>query len=208
MLRTSGRGAVGLVIACLAGQASAGGEEEHLRAGAAHFRAGRFDEAVVEFKVARALGAGGECPWYIAAALTRSGRHLEALEAFEAADELAPESADGLFQYFRGVACSETQLVVCASTAFELSARSAGPKVAAQARRLAAEARGVLASVPPRAAIDALLLRAQSQVHNGNPRLAQVFVREAAALSARREDRWREPVTKQQGLPDAGAVTP
>ena len=115
------RAMVALVSVWLAAPATGDGADSHLRAGAAHFRAGRYQEAVVEFKVACALGAGNECPWYIAAALTRAGRHLDALEAFEKAQQVAPESADALFLYYRGVACSETQLVVCAAESFELA---------------------------------------------------------------------------------------
>lgn len=202
------RGTVALIVACLTSPAYAGEEESHLRAGAAHFRAGRFDEAVVEFKVARALGAEGECRWYIAAALTRAGRSLEALEAFDLAEEVAPGSTDSLFQFYRGVACSEAQLVVCSSTAFDLASQASGPKVAEQARKLAAEARALLASEVPRGAIDTLLARAKEQVRGGNPRLARIFAREAAALSARRDDRWREPETKRLSLTDAGAFSP
>ena len=191
------------------GPAFAGDAELHLRAGAAHFRAGRYEEAVVEFKVARELGAAGESPWYVAAALTRAGRHLEALEAFDEAAEVASESADALFLYYRGVACSETQLVTCAAESFERASRSAGPKVAEQARRLAAEALVLLTTEPPRTAIDALLTRAADQGHAGRGRLVRIFGREALALSTLRADRWREADSRRLafGL-DAGSAGP
>ncbi|MBS1153973.1 MAG: hypothetical protein H6Q89_5671 [Myxococcaceae bacterium] len=179
--------------------------DPHLRLGAAHFRAGRFDAAVVEFKVARELGSGDEAHWYVAAALTRSGRQLEALEAFEDAAELAPRSADALFLYYRGVACSDAQLVVCAAESFELAAASAGPRVAEQARRLAAEARGLLLAEPPRAAIDTLLAQAEDGAQKGRARLSAAFAREAGALAARRTDRWRAlEAQKLLGRADAG----
>ncbi len=171
--------------------AFAGEADAHLRAGAAHFRAGRFDDAVLEFKVARELGAGAECPWYVAAALTRAGRHLDALEAFELAAQTSPGSADALFLYYRGVACSDAQLVVCAAEAFALAAKSSGPKVAGAAQKLADEARAVLSREPEREAIDALLTRAALQRASARPKLSALLAREALALSERRKDGWK-----------------
>jgi tetratricopeptide (TPR) repeat protein len=182
-----------LLVSTAAAPAFAQDGDQHLRLGAAHFRAGRFEEAVVEFKVARELGSTDDGQWYIAAALTRAGRHLDALEAFSEAAELAPRSADALFLYYRGVACSEAQLVVCAATSFELAAKSAGPKVAEQARRLAGEARALLVTEPPRAAIDELVSRAEDAQRKQRKRLSGVFAQEAAALASKRSDRWRAP---------------
>ncbi len=173
-------------LVALAGEADA-----HLRAGAAHFRAGRFDDAVVEFKVARELGAGAECPWYVAASLTRAGRHLDALEAFELAQQSSPASADALFLYYRGVACTEAQLVVCAADAFTLAAKSSGPKVAGAAQKLADEARTVLSREPEREAIDVLLTRAAQQWQSARPKLGALMAREAVALSELRKDGWK-----------------
>ena len=195
-----------LLLVVTAAPAVASDADGHLRAGAALFRAGRFAEAVVEFKVARKLGANSECPWYVAAALTRAGRSLDALEAFDEAAELAPESADGLFLYYRAVACSETQLVVCAAESFELASKASGPKVAAEAERLALDARKLLAGEPPKSAIDALLSRASQQLRDGHPRLARVLAREAGALAARRGDRFRGADALR--FSDAGAHPP
>lgn len=164
-------------------EASAQESEPHLRLGAAHFRAGRFAEAVVEFRVARELGAGDEAHWYVAAALTRAGRTDDALEAFGEAAELAPKSADALFLYYRGVACSDAQLVVCAAEAFERAARSAGPKVAEQARKLAAEARAVLKAPVPEEALRVLASRAAEARKANRPRLAALIEAEAQALT-------------------------
>lgn len=191
MSRRISRAAFGLLLLTLPAAAFAQDGDRHLRQGAAHFRAGRFDEAVVEFKVARELGSADEGLWYIASALTRAGRHLDALEAFGEAAELAPRSADALFLYYRGVACSEAQLVVCAAESFELAARSAGPRVAEQARRLAAEARALLTVEPPRAAIDELLARADDAAKKRRVRLSAAFAQEAGALASKRADRWR-----------------
>ena len=185
------RAIAALVVTVVAASAFGQDADPHLRLGAAHFRAGRFEEAVVEFKVARELGSVGETHWYIAAALTRAGRHLDALEAFAKAEEEAPQSADALFLYYRGVACSEAQLVVCAAGSFELAAQSAGPKVAEQARRLATEASALLAAEPPHEAIDELLLRAVAAARKGRARLSATVAREAAELASRRADRWR-----------------
>ncbi len=203
------RATVALLSVWLAAPATGDEGEHHLRAGAAHFRAGRYEEAVVEFKVAAALGAGHECPWYIAAALTRAGRNLDALEAFESAQRVAPESADALFLYYRGIACSDTQLVVCAAESFERASKVSGPKISEQARRLSVEARVLLSAAPPRAAIDALLTRAAEQTQRARPTLALLFSREAAALASLRADRWREAEAgRRDAAVDAGSARP
>jgi tetratricopeptide (TPR) repeat protein len=195
-----------LGVALVAQSAAASDVDQHLRAGATHFRAGRFPEAVVEFKVARELGAGSECPWYVAAALTRAGRLPEALEAFEVAAQTAPESADALFLYYRGVACSGSQLVVCAADAFEAASKASGPKVAEQARHLALEARALLSREPPRSAIDELVSRGRVALAAGHPLLARVLSREALAMAARRADHFGEAeASKLDAALDAGA---
>ena len=196
---------LGLVLASLPAVGAGSEADGHLRAGAAHFRAERFAEAVVEFKVARELGAGGECPWYIASALTRAGRSLEALEAFEQAEQEAASSSDALFLYYRGVACAEQQLLVCAEAAFTRASSASGPRVAEQARRLAAEVRGVLSTEPPRSAIDALLGRAAREQERGRPRLARLFAQEASALAAIRADLRRGSEAAHPA--DGGTVT-
>lgn len=209
MFGISARAIAALVFGCLAAPATAADGAAHLLSGAAHFRAGRFEEAVVEFKVARQLGAAKECHWYIAAGLTRAGRLLEALEAFEHAQELAPESADALFLYYRGVACSENQLVACAANSFELASKTSGPRVSRQARSLAAEASALLATEPPRSAIDALIARGTQHLNEGRPLLARVFGREAARLAAHRVDRFREAEASAVGrLVDGGSTRP
>lgn len=170
-----------LVLVC-ARDVHAQDADAHLTLGAAHFRAGRFTEAVVEFRVARARGGGGDTLWYIASALTRAGRATDAVEAFREAAEVAPKSADALLLYYRGVACSDAELLVCANDAFEQAARTAGPKVAEQARRLAAEARAVLGKGVPPAAIALLTERAAEAAKAGRPRLAAAINEEVKAL--------------------------
>ncbi|MGQ0504910.1 MAG: hypothetical protein ACT4TC_06280, partial [Myxococcaceae bacterium] len=81
-----GRTIVALTV--LAGAAAGRSESDaRLASGASYFRRGEFDRALIEFKVARQLGAKGEVGWYNGAALTTQHRAEDALEAYSLADQ-------------------------------------------------------------------------------------------------------------------------
>ena len=166
---------------------SAGGAA-HVLKGAQAFRDGRFEEAVIEFEVARELGAKGAAGWYLAAALEKAGRSEDAVEAFERAWDEAPQLADPLLEYHWAVACSEAQLLTCALQHLEKVTEAAGPRVRDVAAQLRSQLQLALSVEPSAAAIDALIERARSNAER-RPLLARAQAREAQALSARRSDR-------------------
>lgn len=168
-----------LALAIAAGPAA----DEHLLAGAGAFRGGRFDAALVEFRVAERLGAP-EAGAYAAAALVKLGRPEEALEAFAS----SPPGGDGLLDWYRAQACYDARLYVCADRLLSRFT-GAGPKAAAEAARLRAEIARVLAPEPARASIDWYLARCHDRRAEGRAALAALYCREAADLGARRPDR-------------------
>ncbi|HEY6001632.1 MAG TPA: hypothetical protein VIV57_02080 [Anaeromyxobacter sp.] len=159
------------------------GGDEHLLAGAGAFRDGRFDVALVEFRVAEKLGAP-EAREYAAASLVKLGRPEEAFEAFAS----SPPGEDGLLDWYRALACYDARLYVCARRLLSDLGR-AGPKAAAEAAKLHAEIARVLAPEPAAASIDWYLARCEKHGAERRPALATAYCREAAALGSRRPDR-------------------
>lgn len=156
---------------------------EHLLAGAGAFRDGRFDAALVEFRVAEKLGAP-EAGAYAGAALVKLGRPEDAVEAFAT----STPGGDDLLDWYRAVACYDAKLYGCAERALA-PLEHAGPKVAAEAARLRGEIGRVLAPEPSPATVDWYLARCEARHAEGRAALAAAYCREAAALGARRPDR-------------------
>ena len=169
-----------LVAVAISGGPGAG---EQLLAGAGAFRDGRFDAALVEFRVAEKLGAP-EAGAYAGAALVKLGRAEEALEAFAS----APPGDDDLLDWYRAVACYDAKLYTCAG---RILARleHAGPKAAGEIARLRAEVVRVLGPEPSAASVDWYLARCEARRAEGRSALAAAYCREAADLGARRPDR-------------------
>lgn len=168
---------------------AAGGADAdvHLVAGADHFRAGRYAEALVEFRVAERLGAEDARP-YAGAALVKLGRPEDALEAF--GGDRAP-SRDALLDYYHALACHDARLYRCADRLLAGVGDRSGPRIAEQAAKIRARLAPVLAAEPLAAAIDGYLDRCQAARDAGRRALAGAFCREAAAAAERRRDRYR-----------------
>jgi len=164
-------------------QPSAG---EHLLAGARAFRDGRFDLALVEFRVAQSLGAEDAAP-YAAATLVKLGRSEEAVEAFGSSNP----GSDALLDYYRAVACYEARLYGCADRLLARLGERAGPRVTEQAARMRAAIALELTNEPPQASVDWYLARCSDRRAAGRLGLAAAYCREAADLAARRQDRYR-----------------
>ena len=180
--------------------------ESHLLAGVDHFRDERFELALVELKVAQKLGARGEVDWYVAATLTKLHRVGEALEAFAAARDEAPDAGDPLLDYYQAIACYEARLLVCADSLLANVEAGAGPRVAGQARKVRADIAAVLASEPPASAVDACLAQGRDALTAGRRPLAALYFEEARALARRRTDgHGLKPAT--EGLGAARATT-
>jgi hypothetical protein len=159
---------------------------EHLLAGATAFREERYAEALVAFRVAERLGAA-EARAYAGASLVKLGRPEEALEAFGAGGS----PRDALLEYYRALAMYGARLYLSADAVLAEIGERAGPRIAAQAAELRAAIAAALPGEPPRAAIDDALARCADLASAGRPVLAAAFCREAAALGARRQDRYR-----------------
>jgi hypothetical protein len=174
------RAAVTLAALAISAGPAAG---EHLLAGAGAFRDGKFDAALVEFRVAEKLGAP-EAGAYAGAALVKLGRAEEAVEAFAASSP----GDDELLDWYRAVACYDAKLYGCADRALSRMDR-AGPKVAAEVARLRGEIARVMSSEPASASVDWYLARCEARYGEGRAALAAAYCREAAELGGRRPDR-------------------
>jgi hypothetical protein len=177
--------AVLLVALGLQAASSTGGE--HLLAGASHFRDGRYEDALVEFRVAGKLGAP-DAARYAGAALVKLERFEDAVEAFGGSDEPGP---DPLVDYYRAVACSGARLFGCADRLLaEVAARS-GPRIAEQAAKLKAAIAAELAKRPLPSTVDWYLGRCAELRAQRRTALATAYCREASALAERSGDAGR-----------------
>ncbi len=183
--------AAALTALLLFGQAALGGTgaDEHLLAGARLFRADRYDEALVEFRVAQRLGAEG-ASGYAAASLVKLGRSEEALEAFAALDA-AGLARDPLLDYYRALACYQARLYLCADRHLADVGERTGPRIGAQVRKIRADIAALLANEPSAAAVDWYHDRGGRAAAAGRVALAAAYYQEAAALAERRRDAHR-----------------
>ena len=174
----------------LAAAPAAPPSEAHLVAGADAFRAEAYEKALVEFRVAEALGSA-EASWYSAASLLKLGRAEEAVEAFVSAERSKPAAGDALLEVYRGQACYAAQLLLCADRWFESAEARAGPRLAPQLRALRTAIRDALRPDQIEPAIDRFLDRARA-LQRSRPALAFAFAEEATALAARSPARHRQ----------------
>ena len=164
--------------------------ESHLVAGAEAFRAEAYEKALVEFRVAEALGSS-EASWYAAASLLKLGRAEDAIEAFVVADRSNRSAGDALLEVYRGQACYAAQLFLCADRWFDSAGSRAGPRLALQLKALRTAIRDALQTGQLEPAIDRFLDRAV-ELRGTRPALAFAFAEEAAALSSRSQTRHRQ----------------
>jgi hypothetical protein len=162
--------------------------DAHVLAGARAFRSGDWALALVEFRVALKLGAPPSVRWYEGASLARAGRFEEAVGVFELAMEAAPNGRDPLLDYYRALSCFEAQLWGCVAEVTTDLERSGGPRIGQQVASMASQAKELLASEPPREAIDACFARSRAAT---SPWLERAWLREAARLGRRRGDVFR-----------------
>jgi hypothetical protein len=164
--------------------------DAHMHAGARYFQAARFDEALVEFRVAEELG-DASASWYSAATLVKLNRPTDAVPEFSRAERVAAGDRDALLDYYHAVACSESRLYACADRLLAGIDRQAGPRVAAQAETLRATLRPLLAGPPPRATVDWYHARAREALVAGRGELAAAYFEEAGMLARLRGDDYR-----------------
>ena len=164
--------------------------ESHLIAGAEAFRAETYEKALVEFRVAEALGSS-EASWYVGASLLKLGRAEDAIEAFVLAERSNHSATDALLDVYRGQACYAAQLLLCADRWFESAGARAGPRLTPQLKALRSAIGDALQKGQIDPAIDRLLDRAGA-VQATRPALAFAFAEEAAGLASRSTTRHRQ----------------
>jgi hypothetical protein len=166
------------------------GVDEHMLAGARHFQAGHYPEALVEFRVAEKMTDAGAI-WYVAATLMKMKRPEDALVEFARAESAAPDERDGLLDYYHALACYDARLYFCADRLLAALGEQPGPRIAAQARKIRADLAPILAAPPPIAAVDWYHARAQEAIKSGRVALGCAYYDEAASLAALRPDGHR-----------------
>jgi hypothetical protein len=193
----------GLLLVLVVMSSPEEGAGGHLSAGARAFREARYEEALVEFRVAQKLGAVDAGP-YAAATLVKLARPEEALEAFAPTEE----GRDTLLDYYRGIACYEARLYMCADRLLARVVARSGPRIAQEAAKARAAIASELAKEPPRPTIDWYLARCGERRDEGRPAIAVAYCQEAAALADRRADRYRlsEATTELAKLPAVGSA--
>jgi len=184
------RAALLLALVSFAARAEPGADA-HMLDGARYFQAGRYTEALVEFRVAARLAADGGASWYVAATLVKLKRPEEALEEFARAESTAPADRDGLFDYYHALACYDARLYLCADQLLAAVGAEVGPRIGAQARKVRADLAPVISAVPAPATIDWYHARAQAAFKAGSMVLAGAYLREAVSLADLRPDGYR-----------------
>lgn len=155
--------------------------DEHVVAGARFFRDGRYAEALVEFRVARNVGAR-DAAAYAGASLVKLGRFEEALEAFA---DSGPPGDDALLDYYRALACHGARLFARADAILAGIGDRAGPKLSGQASRIRADLAPKLAAAPEPAALAWYRERCDELRRTRRAALAELFCEEAAAAERR-----------------------
>lgn len=166
--------------------------DEHLLAGAKAFRAERYADALVEFRVAETLGAGPGARYYIAASLQKLGRAEEAVEAFAYAEETAPHERDALLDYYHALACYDVKLYTCADRLLSAVGERSGPRIGDMAAQVRKSLAPLLAAAPTPGNTDWYLAHATEAQRANRPRLAKAFLEEAVALASRDPSHHRE----------------
>jgi tetratricopeptide (TPR) repeat protein len=185
------------------------GADEHLLAGASAFREARYDQALVEFKVAHKLGTDPDVLWYLAATLTHLKRSEEALEMFARAQAQSPAGRDALLDYYEAVASYDAKLYQRANVLLSRVGKQAGPRIVEQTRKLKSLVAPVLKSEPSPTQIDWYVNRSQALLKQKRASLARAFLEEAQTLGKSRKDchacEQVQALWKSTGeLPDAG----
>lgn len=152
----------------------------HLLAGVRAFKAARYEEALVEFRVvARAPDAPADLAFYLGPTLVKLGRHGEAIVVFVT----SRAELDDLSAFYLGEAYYELGLYRKARSVFAgLRARGLGPVLETAAARYVQAVDLAYATPPSAGAIDAYL--AQAEQASAAPVLAAEIYDEARQVEA------------------------
>jgi hypothetical protein len=162
----------------------------HLLLGVRAFKAGRYDEALVELRlVARASDAPADLAFYLGPTLYKLKRYDEALAVF-AGSRAAP---DALTDFYRGETYYQLRLYRKARAVFAgLRARGLGPALDEAAERYVAAVDAAYKAPPTTGAIDHYLAQGL-ELAAGAPVLAAEYLDEARQVEMLAVRRHRRP---------------
>lgn len=178
-----------IVLAVAAGvRADDSSTPRHLLLGVRAFKAGRYDEALVELRlVARAPDAPADLAFYLGPTLYKLQRYDEALAVF-AASRAAP---DALTDFYRGETCYQLRLYRKARAVFAgLRSRGLGPALDEAAARYVAAVDAAYQRPPDPGSIDHYLAQGLERLA-GAPVLAAEYLDEARQVEALAAQRHR-----------------
>jgi hypothetical protein len=180
-----------LLLVCLARPAYGDEAVAHLLRGAQQFRSEKYNEALVEFRVAEKLGAGAEASWYAAATLVKLKRPVDAIEIFALAERTSPTVPDSLLTYYRALACYEAKLYICADQLLATVGDRSGPRIAEQVSKTRNEIARLLKDEPSNDTIDWYHEQGAQALQEKRAALATIYYQEALDLSKRRKTPYR-----------------
>ena len=189
-----------LAAAAVALALSSSPAERHLLEGASHFRAARWAEALVEFRMAAKLGER-DAAAYAGAALVKLERWDEAIEAFGP----SPAGRDALLDWYRALALEGAGLLASADALLATVSGRGGPRLSAQAEELRQALRPRIAAARAGGVAEALRARCARLREEGRSALAEATCAEAALLD--RQDGAPAPAGPPAG-PAAPTVPP
>lgn len=188
----------GLLLVASSGWAQAPKEESadaHLVRGIDCFRERRYDEALIEFRIASEIRPDdGTLLHYIGAAYYEQGAYEDALMAFQRGLILAPGFGDEFSFYYMARACYRCRLYAAARDGFlKILELSPGSKFAQESRQFIAEIDGLLAKSPDRRTIDWYYDRGLQEIQKQRHLYAESYFREILALQERHPELkgWR-----------------
>jgi len=180
---------VAVFVIALCARAYGDGEtstSRHLLAGAHAFKAGHYEEALVELRiVARASDAPEDLAFYLGPTLYKLGRYHEALAVF-AASHAAP---DALTDFYLAQTYYRLALYRSARAVFvDLRTRGLGPALDEAAGRYIAEIDRGYPQPPPRVLVDTYLAQALALA---DLRLRAAYLEEARLVEGLLPTRYR-----------------
>jgi hypothetical protein len=159
----------------------------HLLAGVEAFQAGRYETALIEFRVVgRSPSPPADLAFYLGPTLHKLGRHAEAAEVLLA----VPAPRELLAELYLGQALYQQRLFLAAREVFVgLRGRGLGPRLEGVVDRYVGLVEALYAAAPPIVVAGVYETAAVRELAAGRSRLAALYRREAAEIRQRAGDR-------------------